>query len=185
MPYVEVGVGVQMSPLQRKPQQFRMNPASGSVPVDGHTLDGEKGDFPAEAPRVASELSVAPDHAMAWNDDRKRIGSHGLTDRARGARHSHLVGDVPIRHDSAVGNFREPLEDAPLEWGRSGEVELKMEALSPSVEILIELMKGDPEGGVCVRIPVTLLDHLGRDAPDSANPIAGDPDRDGSGGRIV
>ena len=60
-----------------------------------------------------------------------------------------------------------------------------MEALSLPVEILIELVQGDPERGVSVGIPVTLLDHLGRDGPDPAHPIAGDPDCDGSGGRVA
>ena len=36
--------------LKRKPQDLRTNPASGLIPVDVHTLDGEKGDLLTEAP---------------------------------------------------------------------------------------------------------------------------------------
>ena len=49
----------------------------------------------------------------------------------------------------------------------------KMEALPFPVEILIELVKGDPERSVSFRIPVTVLDHLGRNAHDPAHPHYG------------
>ena len=162
-----------------------MDPTPRLVPIDVHALDREEGDLLAESPRVAPELAVASHDAVAGNDDRKRIGSHSLADRPRCASHPHFIGDVPIRHDSAVGDFGEPVIDASLKVGRSGEIERKMEALPPPVEILIELVQGDPERGVSVRIPVTVRDHLGRDAPNSSNSVAGDPDRDGSSGRVV
>ena len=106
-------------------------------------------------------------------------------DRPRGAGLSHLVGDVAVRHDAAIWNLHQSLEDAPLEIGGSGEVEPKIEVPSLPVEIFTELVEGGAERAVSVGIPVTLLDHLGRYAPDPANPIAGDPDRDGSGGRVA
>ena len=76
------------------------------------------------------------------------LAPYGLSDGLGGAGHSHLVGDVPVRHDSAIRNFREPLVDALLKRGGPGEVERKVKAFSLAVEILIELVEGDPERGV-------------------------------------
>ena len=97
---------------------------------------------------------------MARNHDRKGVGPYGLTDGPRGACYSDLVGDVPVGHDTPVWDVGEPLVDAPLKLGGSGEVEWKMEALPLPVEVLVELVEGDPERGVSLGIPVTVLNHL-------------------------
>ncbi len=112
--------------------------------VDVHTLDGKQSDLTAEPSGVAAQPAVASDHAMARHDDRKGVGPYRLTDGTRGAGVSHLIGDVSVRYDSSIRNFGEPLVDALLKLGGSGEVERKMEAFSLTFEILIELVEGDP-----------------------------------------
>ena len=50
---VRTGAGPDEPVLKRKPQQLGIDPASGLVPVDIHTLDAKESDLPTESSGVA------------------------------------------------------------------------------------------------------------------------------------
>jgi hypothetical protein len=80
-----------------------------------------------QAAGVAGQLTVAPDHTVARNDDAQRIAADGLADLLCRRPVGEGVSEFSVCDSAAVGNRGEHCPDAPLPlvsvWVR-GDVEL-------------------------------------------------------------
>src|SRR5262245_30390895 len=66
-----------------------------------------------DAARVAGQVPVGADHAVAGDDDRDLVAAVGAADGARRA--VELPGDLAVRGGLAVGDLAEPGPDGLLE----------------------------------------------------------------------
>src|SRR5205085_8427390 len=92
-----------------------------------------------EAAAVADELPVRADHAVAWEDDRKRVAVHHRADGARRPRPRRAGRELAVRHDFAVRHTRELTQDAPIEIRGQRQVDVKVESLAPAFEVFVQL----------------------------------------------
>ena len=92
-----------------------MNLAAGTRPADVDSLELEQLDLGHQASGEAREAPIGGNHAMAWNHDRDRIGTHGLTDGSSLVRLSDLPRKLAVRRHVPMLDFQELLVDLTLE----------------------------------------------------------------------
>jgi len=150
----------------------------GAVHID--PLQLEQFDLRFQTSGEAGEPEVGADHTMARDDDRDRIGTHGLTDGACLIGLADVLGELAVRGDVTVRHLTESIVDLLLEvGGHPGIVERQVEVVALPGEVLLELADGIPE----VRWPrlrwvgVTLVRE--RAELDPTDAVDGRPDGDG------
>src|SRR5665213_1784236 len=72
-----------------------------------------------ETPSISGERAIRADRAMAWDDNRERIGAVRRTDCARGVGPSESLRDLAIRSRRPPRNRAEFLPNGKLEGRRS------------------------------------------------------------------
>jgi len=65
-------------------------------PPERRALVREEPAFAVQAAAIAGEAVVGADDAMAWQDDRDRIGTVGGADGAHGFRHTDFCGERAV-----------------------------------------------------------------------------------------
>lgn len=92
-------------------------------------LQRQQGPLDLQAAAEAAYAAVALHDAVARDDDRERIGTHGCADRARRARLAEPVGQVLVADDGAVADAGgEFALDAPVEAGGQRPVQVERES---------------------------------------------------------
>ena len=102
------------------------------------------------AEQIAAEPAVAAPHAVARHDERHRIPPERRAHRPHRVRMADALGDPRIRAGLAEGDALRRFEHAPLEVGRSGQVDGHREEGAPAGEVLHDLLSrllGDPARG--------------------------------------
>src|SRR5580704_3660031 len=70
-------------------------------------LEGEQFSFDVETPSVTRKLATRTDSAMAWDEDRHRIGTVGMADSARRRGTPDACGNLAVAARGALGNRQE------------------------------------------------------------------------------
>src|SRR5688500_9731224 len=120
-------------PAPRSPTN---DPPPTSRAVSG--LELEQSTLARKAAGVAGQRPVLADHAVAGDDDRKRVLSVGGAYRAHGSRFADRARDRRIGGGRAVWNRAERRPDATLEL-RADRGEREIERAAPAVEIGVQL----------------------------------------------
>src|SRR2546426_3252434 len=102
--------------------------ADGSPAMHGSSLqDGafepEQRLLALEPTRVARQLPVRADHAVAREHDRQWVAVHHRPDGASGSRPRGACCELAVGHDLAVGDAGELAQDATVEVGEQSDVE--------------------------------------------------------------
>ncbi len=83
----------------------------------GPLFQGQQRAFQLKAAAVADQSAVAPDNAVAGDDEADGVGADGAPDGAHGARTFDLRGDVAVGARLAVGDGEQGLPDGALKGG--------------------------------------------------------------------
>src|SRR5207248_10261040 len=92
-----------------------------------------------EASGVTPEASRRVQHAMAGNDDRDRVGPERVASRARAARAAGSGRHLLVRRDGPERDLARRLQHAAAEAAGQLPVELQLEPVASSGEVLLEL----------------------------------------------
>jgi hypothetical protein len=109
--------------------------------------------FDWQAPAVAGELAVGPDHAVARNDDRNRIGSIRQADRAARVWTADSPRQFTVRDRLAMEDLQQFVPDLPLK-GRAFGGEVNVEGLEFSSKIRAKLANRITQ---CGRVFMTVI----------------------------
>jgi hypothetical protein len=95
---------------------------------------------------VTHQVAVAANHAVAGQDDRKRIGAVGSADRAHRAWAADPLGDVFVAYGFAVGNHQQRAPDFKLKRG-ARRVQRQIKLRARAGEIFVQLVRRGAQFG--------------------------------------